>query len=333
MPCNKALVAPAPLRQSRGCLARAIQLLGYRPRNLSKAICAIWLLLLLCSFAVAQKAPHDRGFWQEIAKNKYAVPEHESADQLAHELSTLLASPDPELRDDLAYSILARWIYRPNILTTPTLHSLTEEWRANLKSGIGETGTNSVLKRSFSALLLSSIAYKEAKTPFLGEARYHELFADALNYFQSERDLRGYDAKLGWIHANAHTADLLHELASSPLATREELNQVLSAIATRLASAPEVYTQGEQDRMAVAVIAVVRKPTVDVESFTAWLARMNEEDKTTWINPLTPEILARYQNHGYFFQALSVRLELEPESSRITDFNHRVLEILRKRAE
>jgi hypothetical protein len=333
MPCSKAIVAPAPRRQSRGRLARAIQLREYRPGKLSKTICAIWLLLLLCSFAVAQSTPHDRAYWQAIAKNKYAVPEHESADKLAHELSALLASPDPELRDDLAYSILARWIYRPNILTTATLESLTEEWRANLKSGIGETGTNSVLQRSFSALLLSSIAYKEAKDPFLGEARYHQFFADALHYFQSERDLRGYDAKLGWIHANAHTADLLHELASSPLATKEELNQVLAAIASRLSSAPEVYIQGEQDRMAVAVIAVVRKPTVDLESFSAWLDRMNEEDKTIWVNPLTPEILARYQNHGYFLQALSVQLELEPEFSRITDFNHRVLEVLRKRAE
>ena len=333
MPCNKALVAPAPRRQSRGGHARAIQLRDYRPGKLSKTICATWLLLLLCSLAIAQSTPHDRAFWQSIAKNKYAVPEHESADQLAHELAALVASPDPALRDDLAYSILARWIYRPNILSTPTLISLTDEWRANLKSGIGESGSNSVLERSFSALLLSSIAYKEAKTPFLGDARYHQLLTDALAYFEAEQDLRGYDATLGWIHASAHTADLLHALAGSSLATKEELNQILAAIATRLRSAPKVYIQGEQDRMAAAVIAIVRKPAVDGGSLADWLTRLDHEDETVWTNPLTPEILARYQNHCYFLQALSVRLQLEPESTRTTDFNHRVLEILRKRAE
>ena len=63
----------------------------------------ILIILLLCSgFLSAQNTLHDRAFWQSIGKTKYAVPEHESADALAHELSTLLSSPDPKLRDDLA---------------------------------------------------------------------------------------------------------------------------------------------------------------------------------------------------------------------------------------
>jgi hypothetical protein len=279
----------------------------------------------------AQSLPHDRAFWQAIAKNKYAVPEHESADALAHELSGLLASPDPELRDDLAYSIFARWLYRPNILTMPTVLALTDEWRGNLKSGIGESGTNSVLKRSFSALCLSMIAEKEARTPFLGETRYHQLVADALTYLQSERDLRGYDAKLGWIHANAHTADLLQALARSPLLTKEEESQILAAIAVRLSTAPDVYIQGEQDRMASAVLAVIRRPNFDSTSFQPWVASLEEEDKHVWASHLTPETLARYQNHTYFLQGLAVRLSLEPESASIAGFKDRVLGILKSR--
>lgn len=104
---------------------------------------------------------HDRAFWQQITRNQYAVPEHASADALSVELSTLLASPDPELRDDLAYSILARWIYRPGILSQPTLIALTDAWRANLRDGLGDSASTSVLKRSFSALCLSSMAARE----------------------------------------------------------------------------------------------------------------------------------------------------------------------------
>src|SRR5882672_7654145 len=290
------------------------------------------LLLSLCSALLnAQTIQHDRAFWLTIAQNHYAVPQNQSAVALAQELSQLLGSPDPELRDDLAYSILARWIARPNILQPTELQALAEEWRANLKSGIGESGTDSVLKRSFSALCLASIAEREAKAPFLGAPRYHQLLGDALTYLQSERDLRGYDAKLGWIHASAHTADLLQALANSPLLTREEQNGMMSAIAARLSSAPEVYTQGEQDRMAAAVLAVIRRSDYDAASFDTWLTRLEEEDKKVWANPLTPETLARYQNHTYFLQALTVRLSLEPESARITDFNHRVLGILRSR--
>jgi hypothetical protein len=187
------------------------------------------------------------------------------------------------------------------------------------------------LKRSFSALCLSSIAEREAKAPFLGEARYHQLLADAVTYLQSERDLRGYDAKLGWIHANAHTADLLQALADSPQLTKEEQSNILSALAIRLSSAPEVYTQGEQDRMAAAVLAVIRRSDYDAASFDSWLAKLQDEDKKVWANPLTPETLARYQNHTYFLQALVVRISLEPDAPRIADFRKRLLAILRTR--
>jgi uncharacterized protein DUF2785 len=286
----------------------------------------VWPVLL-----TAQIIQHDRAFWRAIAQDHYAVPANQSAAALSHELGQLLGSPDPELRDDLAYSILARWIYRPNILQTPDLIALEGEWRDNLKSGIGESGTDSVLKRSFSALFLASIAERDAKAPFLGESRYHQLLADAVSYLQSERDLRGYDAKLGWIHANAHTADLLQGLAGSPMLTKEEESGILTAIAARLSTAPQVYTQGEQDRMAAAVLAVIRRSSFEAAAFESCLTRLQEEDKQVWANPLTPETLARYQNHTYFLQALAVRLALETESPRVADFKQEVLGILRTR--
>lgn len=39
---------------------------------------------------------HDRAFWWSIAKQRYAVPDGESAAALAQELSGLLGSPDPD---------------------------------------------------------------------------------------------------------------------------------------------------------------------------------------------------------------------------------------------
>src|SRR4051812_31165622 len=121
------------------------------------------LLALCLTPLLAQPAQHDRAFWKAIAQNHYAVPEGQSAAALAHELSQLFGSPDSELRDDLSYSILAHWIYRPNILLPSDLNALVDEWRPNLKIGIGESGTNSALLRSFTALSLSSIAEREAK--------------------------------------------------------------------------------------------------------------------------------------------------------------------------
>ena len=293
---------------------------------------AFVLVLLAANLVpcIAAQTPHDRAFWRAIARQKYAVPEHESADALAHELSALLASPDPELRDELAYSILTTWIYRKNRLSASTLISLTDEWRANLKSGLGEAGTNSVLKRSFSALMLSSMARREAKAPFMGAERYHSLVAEATTYLQAERDLRGYDAQLHWIHATAHTADLLTALADSPLLTKEEAAGMFHAIDTRLSTATDVYIQGEQDRLAAAVVAVIRRKDFDAPTFASWLTHFQDEDRNVW-TATTVESLARYQNHNYLLTALTARILMEGNSAEMEKYREEVLKILAAR--
>jgi hypothetical protein len=285
----------------------------------------VLLLSLLSYSSLSAGQQHDREFWRSIAKNKYAVPASESADSLAPQLSALLGSPDPELRDDLAYSILGTWILH-NQLSTPTLISLADEWKSNLRSWIGETGTNSVLKRSFSALCLSEIAKREAKSPFMGARRYHDLVAAAVAYLQAERDLRGYDAVLHWIHATAHTADLLSALADSPMLTKDETSSILRAIAGRLSTAPQVYTQGEQDRLAAAVVSVIRRKDFETTSFDRWLTGIQYEDRDVWTKT-TVESLARYQNHNYLLQALIVRLSLEPPSQTTEQYRKAVLKL------
>src|SRR5215469_2316162 len=71
-------------------------------------ICTHWTrarlvvcLVLAAGLARGQQKTHDREFWRDIAKHHYEVPGGESASVLARELSAMLASPDPELRDDL----------------------------------------------------------------------------------------------------------------------------------------------------------------------------------------------------------------------------------------
>lgn len=295
---------------------------------MSRPATVLFHVVLLCNYLLPAQQ-HDREFWRSIIKNKYAVPRNESADVLALELNSLLASPDPELRDDLAYSILGTWIHHDQ-LSTPTLIVLTEQWKSNMKVGIGEAGTDSVLLRSFSALCLSEIAKREAKSPALGAKRYHELVADAIEYLQAERDLRGYDATLHWIHATAHTADLLAALADSSLLTKEESSAMLRAIAARLSTAPQVYTQGEQDRLAAAVVALIRRKDFETNSFDAWVSGIQNEDRNVW-SDTTVESLAHYQNHNYLLQALTVRLSLEPPSATMEQYRNAVLKLLADR--
>jgi hypothetical protein len=307
------------------------RLIGHHRRALAAAFFP--LLLAVPIAASPQSAPkHDRAFWRAIQTNHYAVPEGEAAVELAHELSGYLGSPDPDLRDNLTYSILDVWIIERPQLSRQELIPFVEEWSANLKIGIGESGTDSVLKRSFSALVLSSIAQRDLKTQFLGDARYHALLNDAISYLNSERDLRGYDGTKGWIHATAHTADLLKAIAENDLLTRDDQHAILAAIAERLATAPTVYSYGEQDRLALAVRSIVLRRDFDSEHFTKWLAGLDDADSNVWkAKPLTPAILAAYQNRTYMLEALIARMSSESLNPAAAAAQAKVVAVVAKR--
>ena len=263
---------------------------------------------------------HTREFWRQVARNHYAIPPGEAIFPLAQELSGYLASPDPELRDDLAYSILTTWIVRPGQLSRAELIGLTDQWQRNLTRGIGESGTDTVFVRSFSALCLASLAERDLKDPFLDTDRFRGLLGAALVYMGDEKDLRGFDERKGWIHATAHTADLVAALAGNRLFDRQDQQRVLQAIARRLATANEVFTMGEQDRLANAAVALMVRDDFAAPEWRSWLAALNQEDQAVW-NDSPPKIaaLVRFQNDSYFLRAVVAQASLRPSSPALTE--------------
>jgi hypothetical protein len=76
--------------------------------------------------------------------------------------------------------------------------------------------------------------------------------------------------------------------------------RVLVAIAEKLSSVSEVYTQREQDRLGQIVAAIVKRADFDGASFNAWLERLGEEDRAVWSKmPAKPAAVAKFQNHTY----------------------------------
>jgi uncharacterized protein DUF2785 len=294
------------------------------------------LFLMLSAFTQASAAasqdhvPHDREFWRAIAKNQFAVPDGQPLFPLLHELSGLLGSTDPELRDDLAYSIIDQWVRHQDISTTD-LNSLADAWLANLRIGIGESGTDTVFKRSFSALCLASLTGRELKTPFLGSERYQNLLTDALTYLRDERDLRGFDPTKGWIHATAHTADLLANLAANPLLKAEDQRRLLRAITERLSSVHMIFSYGEQERLSLIAATLARRTDFDLAAFYRWLSELNADQKVWNDSPPKLELLQTFENNTYMLQALATHLSAEPESRQIADAKKTVLQILQRR--
>ena len=221
----------------------------------------------------APTSPHNREFWRAIVKAEYAVPPNEQIVPLARELSAMLASPDPELRDEFGYSILAAWIFQKRLIEDEPLRGLIAEWTKNLDAGIGTTDTDDVFRRSFSALMLSVAVARDNATPYLDAAEVRTLSTAALGYLARERDVRGYDGDKGWMHSAAHTADLLKFLARSRHLPVGAQGEILDAIAQKLRSAPIAFAYGEDQRFARAVLSIVNRADFDRQAFDAWVLR------------------------------------------------------------
>ena len=254
-------------------------------------------------------APHDKAFWRAIAAQKFVVPAGESVSVLVRELSEYLGSPDPEFRDDIAYTTLAAWIYRQRIVPADVTRTLLEEWTRHLSAGIGERGTDSIFKRSFSALSLGIVAILDNEAPFLERAEFDRLLAAAITYLAAERDTRGFDPVKGWMHSVAHTADLLKFLGRSRYLTKDQQAAILSGVSAKLDQVPEVLTHGEDERLARAVLSIIARQDFDASGFEKWMASLAP------VRPAgepTPASLATAQNRKNLVVSLFALLSTDP---------------------
>jgi Protein of unknown function (DUF2785) len=290
---------------------------------------AILACLLVSAWTSAQSTPgsgtavHDKAYWQAIAKNKSGVPPGTTAAALAPELIANLGSPDPELRDELSLSILTAWIYQNKLLGPEDLRPIVETLRANLRNGIGESGTDTVLRRSFSALTLSIVAARDNETPFLSPAEFRELLDAALAYFHDERDLRGFDAQKGWMHSAAHTADLLKFLARNRNLAQGDQGRILAALTAKNRDAAAPFAQGEDERMARVAISIARRDDLDRTAFRAWLDELRAVAKFP-DPPAIPSLRAQ-QNVRHLMAALWTELSVDERPSPGADFARQAL--------
>lgn len=329
---------PPPLRMVSGLRVRTSRM----PKSVQVGI----LLVISCAGGILSSAlrgqpagsnsgGHGREYWRSIVKNHYAVPSGQEAFPLALELNGYLGSTDPELRDDLAYSILYTWIAEQRQLSSEQLITLLGKWQANLRVGIGEIGTDSVFLRSFSVIGLATLAERDLKDPFLGRERFQGLLQNGLTYLGAERDLRAFDEKKGWMHATAHSADLLAALARNRFFTEKDQAQVLVAIAQRLATAEEIYTHGEQDRLADVATAIVARHDFDITSWRIWVDAIDKGDQIVFQqSPPKPEAVRRFYNDTYFLQAIVAEISLRPPTAKAQSAaaEKAVLAVLRPRS-
>jgi Protein of unknown function (DUF2785) len=209
---------------------------------------------------------------ERVVASGFARPDASETVALAREALEALSSPDPRLRDQLAYRVLGEWIYGGVLVPGEVRECLSRaQSDAMLFASIGERGTDSVFRRTYSQLIVAVALMRDNADAFLREEEWRETLARFVRYCGAERDVRAHVGARGWAHAIAHAADTADSLAAGRFAGTEECARLLDALRVLIGRAEEVFQGEEDERVAIALSSMLRSGKVEPAELRAWL--------------------------------------------------------------
>jgi hypothetical protein len=257
----------------------------------------------------------SRRSWKTVVEAGFAVPPDRPLGDQTADLVELLGDPDPELRDDLAYSILSTWIARG--VYDDLLVSLGDSVARGMFVGLGSDGPPTIFRRSFAALVVAQCINRDEAARLTSRDVFLRWSDLGITWFLAERDLRGRIAGQGWAHAAAHGADLLQSIAASHHTGQDEARVVLDVISERLRVPTQyILVDNEVDRLALAALTVVYRNLVSGDPLDAWVTSLSAGleppgDSVDWPSPSA-------HNISGFIRAMYVHLAsgISPPGSR-----------------
>jgi len=255
----------------------------------------------------------NKEFWVSLDRNDFQIPEGYTLANLTEILFSYLGSTDPELRDDIAYIVYANWLKR-EMYSSEELKLHVEKLLSNLDKGIGETESDTVFLRTFSVLFLAEIVHNDNKKPILESDQIRKILEKGLWYLDAEKDPRGYIPVKGWAHALAHTADLMLVLARNRNIAGEDLSSMLSAISTKIVhSNTYVYIHGEDERLASAVLEILRRDLIPMDQVESWNTSFSAPDGKDWKGTYVDELRNRaFQNTRNLLRSIYLAITAQP---------------------
>jgi hypothetical protein len=218
------------------------------------------------AMAACPPAGHGKSDLQALRAAGFTMPDAARRQALALELVDCLASPDPELRDGIAFEALSTWM-RAGDFDAARLRALRDDLYLQLQA----PDPQGVL-HPFAALVLSEVARTDRVAPWMDGDERAAMLSRATGYLRSVDDYRGFEPGIGWRHGVAHGADWLLQLVLNPALDRVQLQQVLDAVAVQaLPRAGHAYVFGEPERLARPLTYAARRDLVAGADWQVWL--------------------------------------------------------------
>lgn len=212
-------------------------------------------------------------YWNQVLTQGLEVPEGRSLSEVTTDLTRMLGSTDPEVREGTACPTLATWIARG--VYDDLLAGLGDGMVAGLRVGLGEFGTASVFRRSASVRILRQCIQRDNIQGLVSSGKVLEWGDQITSWYLQERDLRAVVPGQGWAHAVAFGADAIGTLAESTYCSGTALGVLLDVLADRmLMPVTQVFTHGEADHVAGAVLQILRRNVLPLAELEAWVERV-----------------------------------------------------------
>jgi len=255
---------------------------------------------------------YDRASLEALRTAEFAIADAQERERFAHGLIACLASPDPFLRDQVAYEGLTR-LLRAEQLSVATRTNLTNETLAMMR-GPDPDG----FARPFAALALSELVRADRINGYYDDAMYDEIVAQSAAYMRGIRDYRGFDEREGWRHGVAHGADLLMQIALDPnFNDRAHMTAIRDAVSSQVAPTTHFYTYGEPDRLMRPILFIARRDAFTEAEWTAWFEQlMNPAPLNAWSEAFSSQAgLAKRHNMTAFVQAVWINARLSESTA------------------
>ncbi len=236
---------------------------------------------------------------KELRQQQWQVNDHLQRQQLAKAMLTCLASPDPALRDEIAFESLSFWM-RGKLLDVETIRHISEQLQLQLSTH--QPSKHSDFARPFAALVMAEVARVDRITPFLSEPERSHMVKQAATFLSTVKDYRGYDEKQGWRHGVAHGADWMLQLSLNPALTIEHHQLMLQALASQIKTDQHFYQYGESERLMMPILYLALRSPVDQTAWQQWFDALLQTELD--LKKTTQRSLARRHNLQAFFNVL-----------------------------
>ncbi|KEZ90596.1 DUF2785 domain-containing protein [Lacrimispora celerecrescens] len=215
---------------------------------------------------------------RKIQENQYMVSEEQDPWDFVLQMLDHIGDTDSEFRDDLIYNTFSEWIEGKEFFNEEQLKYILSVLidKEHLFYQIGSDGNDSVFTRTFSALVVVLILIRHRKKVFLNVDEFIEIKNKVLEYYISEKDLRGYIPKSEWAHAAAHGADLMDELVQCRECNEDITKEILNAFKKILHNGKYIFHTEEDERICRVVFRIMKGNLLSNQAMINWIEELSE---------------------------------------------------------